>query len=178
MIPPCGEATGLGVGLRDPPRVGSRGECQEPGSRALRPSLPSPKADRWRGQGGAGAASSCWAQGSAALILCLQLTREFFTKELTKHYQGNNDTDVFSATWNSVMITVSDVAPEPVLRAVRAMTPSIAKVWPPESPLLMHLWADFNSRPGHWPPSLGIASTRRSWQPLPGKRSKLGMKPV
>nr|XP_021521283.1 tetraspanin-18 [Aotus nancymaae] len=37
--------------------------------------------------------------------LCPQLTREFFTKELTKHYQGNNDTDVFSATWNSVMIT-------------------------------------------------------------------------
>ncbi|OWK18084.1 TSPAN18, partial [Cervus elaphus hippelaphus] len=33
------------------------------------------------------------------------LTREFFTKELAKHYQGNNDTDVFSATWNSVMIT-------------------------------------------------------------------------
>lgn len=44
------------------------------------------------------------------LALCPfpQLTREFFTKELTKHYQGSNDTDVFSATWNSVMITVSD----------------------------------------------------------------------
>lgn len=40
-------------------------------------------------------------------LLCPQLTREFFTRELTKHYQGNNDTDVFSATWNSVMITVS-----------------------------------------------------------------------
>lgn len=40
-------------------------------------------------------------------LLCPQLTREFFTKELTKHYQGDNDTDVFSATWNSVMITVS-----------------------------------------------------------------------
>lgn len=52
---------------------------------------------------------------SAALFLYLQLTREFFTKELTKHYQGNNDTDVFSATWNSVMITVSDIAPKPVL---------------------------------------------------------------
>lgn len=53
-----------------------------------------------------GAAPSC--PGSQpALSLCLQLTREFFTKELTKHYQGNNDTDVFSATWNSVMITVS-----------------------------------------------------------------------
>ncbi|XP_044539661.1 tetraspanin-18-like, partial [Gracilinanus agilis] len=34
-----------------------------------------------------------------------QLTREFFTKELTKHYQGSNETDVFSTTWNSVMIT-------------------------------------------------------------------------
>lgn len=62
-----------------------------------------------------GAASSCWARVSATLFLCLQLTREFFTKELTKHYQGNNDTDVFSATWNSVMITVSDIAPKPVL---------------------------------------------------------------
>lgn len=45
--------------------------------------------------------------------LCLQLTREFFTKELTKHYQGDNDTDVFSATWNSVMITVSDTPAHP-----------------------------------------------------------------
>lgn len=45
---------------------------------------------------------------SQPLTLCHQLTREFFTKELTKHYQGNNDTDIFSATWNSVMITVSD----------------------------------------------------------------------
>ncbi|XP_025065645.1 tetraspanin-18 isoform X2 [Alligator sinensis] len=37
--------------------------------------------------------------------LLLFLTREFFTKELKKHYQGNNETDVFSSTWNSVMIT-------------------------------------------------------------------------
>ncbi|XP_038620580.1 tetraspanin-18 isoform X2 [Tachyglossus aculeatus] len=37
--------------------------------------------------------------------LLLFLTREFFTKELTKHYKGNNDSDVFSSTWNSVMIT-------------------------------------------------------------------------
>ena len=50
--------------------------------------------------------SSC-CRSQPAPSLCLQLTREFFTKELTKHYQGNNDTDVFSATWNSVMITVS-----------------------------------------------------------------------
>uniref|UniRef100_A0A8C9UK35 Tetraspanin n=1 Tax=Spermophilus dauricus TaxID=99837 RepID=A0A8C9UK35_SPEDA len=40
-----------------------------------------------------------------AFIFRENLTREFFTKELTKHYQGDNDTDVFSATWNSVMIT-------------------------------------------------------------------------
>ncbi|XP_042670315.1 tetraspanin-18 isoform X3 [Centrocercus urophasianus] len=37
--------------------------------------------------------------------LLLFLTREFFTKELKKHYVRNNDTDVFSSTWNSVMIT-------------------------------------------------------------------------
>lgn len=49
-----------------------------------------------------------------AVTLCIptclrvfQLTREFFTKELKKHYVRNNDTDVFSSTWNSVMITVS-----------------------------------------------------------------------
>ncbi|KAL8169657.1 UNVERIFIED_CONTAM: Tetraspanin-18 [Gekko kuhli] len=34
-----------------------------------------------------------------------KLTREFFTKELKKHYQGNNESDIFSSTWNSVMIT-------------------------------------------------------------------------
>lgn len=51
-----------------------------------------------------------WVSVAPSLYL-LQLTREFFTKELTKHYQGNNDTDVFSATWNSVMITVSDPHP-------------------------------------------------------------------
>uniref|UniRef100_A0A4W2CM91 Tetraspanin-18 n=2 Tax=Bos indicus x Bos taurus TaxID=30522 RepID=A0A4W2CM91_BOBOX len=48
------------------------------------------------------------AELSAAILAFIfrgNLTREFFTKELTKHYQGSNDTDVFSATWNSVMIT-------------------------------------------------------------------------
>ncbi|XP_077817139.1 tetraspanin-18 isoform X5 [Macaca mulatta] len=48
------------------------------------------------------------AELSAAILAFIfreNLTREFFTKELTKHYQGNNDTDIFSATWNSVMIT-------------------------------------------------------------------------
>ena len=55
---------------------------------------------------GAPAVSSCHGPQPSP-SLCLQLTREFFTKELAKHYQGNNDTDIFSATWNSVMITVS-----------------------------------------------------------------------
>ncbi|ELW48828.1 Tetraspanin-18 [Tupaia chinensis] len=45
------------------------------------------------------------APGLSCGFLAIQLTREFFTKELSKHYQGNNDTDAFSATWNSVMIT-------------------------------------------------------------------------
>lgn len=58
-----------------------------------------------RGQGGVAPSFSL------STPLCPQLTREFFTKELTKHYQGSNDTDVFSATWNSVMITVSAPLP-------------------------------------------------------------------
>ncbi|XP_001505993.1 tetraspanin-18 [Ornithorhynchus anatinus] len=48
------------------------------------------------------------AELSAAILAFLfreNLTREFFTKELTKHYKGNNDSDIFSSTWNSVMIT-------------------------------------------------------------------------
>ncbi|KAJ7406132.1 Tetraspanin-18 [Pitangus sulphuratus] len=48
------------------------------------------------------------AELSAAILAFIfreNLTREFFTKELKKHYQRNNDTDVFSSTWNSVMIT-------------------------------------------------------------------------
>jgi len=44
-------------------------------------------------------------------VYVFQLTREFFTKELKKHYLRNNDTDVFSSTWNSVMITVSQAVP-------------------------------------------------------------------
>uniref|UniRef100_A0AAZ3QEJ2 Tetraspanin n=1 Tax=Oncorhynchus tshawytscha TaxID=74940 RepID=A0AAZ3QEJ2_ONCTS len=35
--------------------------------------------------------------------LLLFLTREFFTKELKRHYQGYNNTDVFTGTWNAVM---------------------------------------------------------------------------
>lgn len=55
------------------------------------------------------------AGNSLYISTCLwfQLTREFFTKELKKHYQRNNDTDVFSSTWNSVMITVSQTASAP-----------------------------------------------------------------
>ncbi|XP_042670311.1 tetraspanin-18 isoform X2 [Centrocercus urophasianus] len=48
------------------------------------------------------------AELSAAILAFIfreNLTREFFTKELKKHYVRNNDTDVFSSTWNSVMIT-------------------------------------------------------------------------
>jgi hypothetical protein len=35
-----------------------------------------------------------------------QLTREYFTKELKRHYQGYNNTDVFTSTWNGIMNTV------------------------------------------------------------------------
>ncbi|KAK2533115.1 Tspan18 [Columba livia] len=48
------------------------------------------------------------AELSAAILAFIfreNLTREFFTKELKKHYLRNNNTDVFSSTWNSVMIT-------------------------------------------------------------------------
>uniref|UniRef100_A0A803TEY7 Tetraspanin 18 n=1 Tax=Anolis carolinensis TaxID=28377 RepID=A0A803TEY7_ANOCA len=48
------------------------------------------------------------AELSAAILAFIfreNLTREFFTKELKKHYQGSNESDVFSSTWNSVMIT-------------------------------------------------------------------------
>ncbi|XP_006124548.2 tetraspanin-18 [Pelodiscus sinensis] len=50
------------------------------------------------------------AELSAAILAFIfreNLTREFFTKELKKHYHGNNETDVFSSTWNSIMITFS-----------------------------------------------------------------------
>ncbi|XP_073460267.1 tetraspanin-18 [Aquarana catesbeiana] len=48
------------------------------------------------------------AELSAAILAFLfreNLTRDFFTKELKKHYQGNNSTDIFTSTWNSVMVT-------------------------------------------------------------------------
>uniref|UniRef100_A0AAX7V1X5 Tetraspanin n=1 Tax=Astatotilapia calliptera TaxID=8154 RepID=A0AAX7V1X5_ASTCA len=37
--------------------------------------------------------------------LLLFLTREYFTKELKKHYQGYNNSDVFTSTWNAIMTT-------------------------------------------------------------------------
>lgn len=41
------------------------------------------------------------------LRLCLvQLTREYFSRELKRHYQGHNNTDVFTSTWNAIMTTV------------------------------------------------------------------------
>lgn len=44
-----------------------------------------------------------------SLSICfqpLQLTREYFTKELKRHYQGYNNTVVFTSTWNAIMTTV------------------------------------------------------------------------
>ncbi|KAK1159846.1 tetraspanin-18-like [Acipenser oxyrinchus oxyrinchus] len=40
-----------------------------------------------------------------AFIFREHLTREYFTKELKEHYQGYNNTDVFTATWNAFMNT-------------------------------------------------------------------------
>uniref|UniRef100_A0A8C5QZU2 Tetraspanin n=1 Tax=Leptobrachium leishanense TaxID=445787 RepID=A0A8C5QZU2_9ANUR len=43
---------------------------------------------------------------SPSFPLCvLQLTRDFFTREVKRHYQGSNSSEVFSSTWNSVMTT-------------------------------------------------------------------------
>uniref|UniRef100_A0A3P8RL75 Tetraspanin n=1 Tax=Amphiprion percula TaxID=161767 RepID=A0A3P8RL75_AMPPE len=33
------------------------------------------------------------------------LTRQYFTRDLKRHYQGRNNTDVFSSTWNAIMTT-------------------------------------------------------------------------
>lgn len=38
--------------------------------------------------------------------VCPQLTREYFSRELKRHYQGHNNTDVFTSTWNAIMTTV------------------------------------------------------------------------
>ncbi|MBN3306719.1 TSN18 protein, partial [Amia calva] len=40
-----------------------------------------------------------------AFIFREHLTREYFTKELKMHYQGYNNTDVFTGTWNAIMTT-------------------------------------------------------------------------
>lgn len=51
----------------------------------------------------------CWFAANISDIFncaCLQLTREYFTKELKRHYQGYNNTDVFTSTWNAIMNTV------------------------------------------------------------------------
>lgn len=40
-----------------------------------------------------------------AFIFREHLTRDYFTKELKTYYQGSNSTDVFSATWNTIMTT-------------------------------------------------------------------------
>lgn len=49
---------------------------------------------------------TCWRR--VLLCFCVsQLTREYFSRELRRHYQGRNNTDVFTSTWNVVMTTVS-----------------------------------------------------------------------
>lgn len=35
-----------------------------------------------------------------------QLTREYFSRELKRHYQGHNNSDVLTSTWNAIMTTV------------------------------------------------------------------------
>ncbi|XP_072551339.1 tetraspanin-18B [Salminus brasiliensis] len=40
-----------------------------------------------------------------AFIFREQLTKESFTKELRKHYQGYNSSDVLTTTWNAIMRT-------------------------------------------------------------------------
>ncbi|KAL0968700.1 hypothetical protein UPYG_G00270400 [Umbra pygmaea] len=40
-----------------------------------------------------------------AFIFREHLTREYFTKEMKEHYQGYNNTDVFTGTWNAIMNT-------------------------------------------------------------------------
>ncbi|XP_055010642.1 tetraspanin-18-like [Boleophthalmus pectinirostris] len=38
-----------------------------------------------------------------AFLFREHMTREFFTRELKRHYQGHNKSDVFTSTWNAVM---------------------------------------------------------------------------
>uniref|UniRef100_A0A1A8A4B1 Tetraspanin n=1 Tax=Nothobranchius furzeri TaxID=105023 RepID=A0A1A8A4B1_NOTFU len=48
------------------------------------------------------------AELAAAILAFLfreHLTREYFSRELKRHYQGRNNTDVFTSTWNVIMTT-------------------------------------------------------------------------
>ncbi|XP_064839839.1 tetraspanin-18B-like [Oncorhynchus masou masou] len=40
-----------------------------------------------------------------AFVFREHLTREKFTGDLKRHYQGHNNTDVFTSTWNALMTT-------------------------------------------------------------------------
>ncbi|XP_030622612.1 tetraspanin-18a [Chanos chanos] len=40
-----------------------------------------------------------------AFIFRDHLTRDYFTQELKRRYQGHNNTDVFTSTWNAIMST-------------------------------------------------------------------------
>ncbi|XP_071015230.1 tetraspanin-18B-like isoform X1 [Oncorhynchus clarkii lewisi] len=40
-----------------------------------------------------------------AFVFREHLTREKFTRDLKRHYQGHNNTDVFTSTWNALMTT-------------------------------------------------------------------------
>ncbi|XP_074522891.1 tetraspanin-18B-like isoform X1 [Halichoeres trimaculatus] len=48
------------------------------------------------------------AELAAAILAFLfreHLTREYFSRDLKRHYQGHNNTDVFTSTWNAIMTT-------------------------------------------------------------------------
>ncbi|XP_033973308.1 tetraspanin-18-like isoform X1 [Trematomus bernacchii] len=48
------------------------------------------------------------AELAAAILAFLfreHLTREYFSRELKRHYQGHNNTDVLTSTWNAIMTT-------------------------------------------------------------------------
>ncbi|XP_019111718.1 tetraspanin-18 isoform X1 [Larimichthys crocea] len=48
------------------------------------------------------------AELAAAILAFLfreHLTRDYFSRELKRHYQGRNNSDVFTSTWNAIMTT-------------------------------------------------------------------------
>ncbi|KAI3377887.1 hypothetical protein L3Q82_008465 [Scortum barcoo] len=52
------------------------------------------------------------AELAAAILAFLfreHLTREYFSRELKRHYQGHNNSDVFTSTWNAIMTTIHSV---------------------------------------------------------------------